>query len=92
MRFGSQVDVQTINGDLGGEPTAERAAAYIAKYATKSAEDFGLGDRRLTYAALKGDGVTDHVARLARMCWDLGELKEYDGIRGWVHMLGFRGH
>jgi hypothetical protein len=28
--------------------TPERVAAYIAKYATKSAEDFGLGGQRIT--------------------------------------------
>jgi hypothetical protein len=45
LRFGEQIDVQVIGGGISGELTAERAAAYIAKYATKSAEDFGLGDR-----------------------------------------------
>jgi hypothetical protein len=92
LGFGRQTDTQPINGGPAGELTAERAAAYIAKYATKSAEDFGLGDRRLSGAALAGDGVTAHVARLVRACWDLGELDEYDGIRRWIHMLGFRGH
>jgi hypothetical protein len=92
LGFGRQTDTQPINGGPAGELTAERAAAYIAKYATKSAEDFGLGDRRLSGAALAGDGVTAHVARLARACWDLGELDDYDGIRRWIHMIGFRGH
>ncbi len=92
LGFGRQTDTQPINGGPAGELTPERAAAYIAKYATKSAEDFGLGDRRLSGAALAGEGVTAHVARLVRACWDLGELDEYDGIRKWVHMLGFRGH
>ncbi len=91
LRFGPQVDVQALH-DGSGELTPERVAAYIAKYATKSAEDFGLGDRRLSGAALAGNGVTAHVARLARTCWDLGELDEYNGIRRWIHMLGFRGH
>ena len=90
--FGKQVDVQPINGDTDGDLTPKRAAAYIAKYATKSAEDFGLGDRRLTGPALAGDGVTPHVARLVRTCWALGDLDEYAGIRKWIHMAGFRGH
>jgi hypothetical protein len=34
----------SLNGDHGGELTAERAAFYIAKYATKSASDLGLGE------------------------------------------------
>ena len=92
LRFGAQTDTQPITGDTAGDLTPERAAAYIAKYATKSAEDFGLGDRRLTGPALAGDGVTPHIARLVRTCWALGELDEYAGIRKWIHMAGFRGH
>ena len=92
LAFGAQTDTQPINAGTGGELTAERAAAYIAKYATKSAEDFGLGDRRLTGPALAGDGVSAHIARLLRTCWQLGELDDYIGIRKWLHMAGFRGH
>ena len=92
LAFGAQTDTQPINGGTGGELTPERAAAYIAKYATKSAEDFGLGDRRLAGPALAGDGVTAHIARLLRTCWQLGELDDYTGIRKWLHMAGFRGH
>ena len=46
LRLGQQVDTQTVNDGGVGELTPERVAAYVAKYATKSAEDFGLGDRR----------------------------------------------
>jgi hypothetical protein len=92
LRFGEQTDVQPVHGDPVGELTPERAAAYIAKYATKSAEDFGLGDRAQAPAALAGQGVTDHVHRIARTCWQLGQHDSYAGLRRWVHMLGFRGH
>jgi hypothetical protein len=92
LRFGEQTDVQPVNGGPVGELTPERVAAYIAKYATKSAEDFGLGDRRQAPAALAGDGVSEHVARIVRTCWQLGEHDAYAGLRRWVHMAGFRGH
>ncbi len=52
LRFAAQLDTQTVNGGPTGELTAEHAARYIAKYATKSAEDFGLGDRRISCEAL----------------------------------------
>jgi hypothetical protein len=92
LRFGEQTDTQSINGGPVGELTPERVAAYIAKYATKSAEDFGLGDRRDTGRALAGDGVTEHIARVVRTCWQLGDHDTYAGLRRWLHMLGFRGH
>lgn len=92
LRFGEQLDTQTVNSGPAGELTPEHAARYIAKYATKSAEDFGLGDRRISPETLPLLGVSDHVDRLVRVAWQLGEHESYDGLRRWVHMLGFRGH
>jgi hypothetical protein len=92
LRFGEQLDTQTVNGGPAGELTPEHAARYIAKYSTKSAEDFGVGQRRITPEALPLLGVTDHVDKLVRVAWQLGEHEEYEGLRRWVHMLGFRGH
>jgi len=92
LRFGTQLDTQTVNGGPAGELTPEHAARYIAKYATKSAEDFGLGERRITPEALSLLDVPDHVERLVRAAWQLGEHPAYEGLRRWVHMLGFRGH
>lgn len=91
LRFGQQIDTQTINGGPA-ELTAEHAARYIAKYATKSAEDFGVGDRRLTPAALPALGLSAHVQRLINTGWVLGGCASFEGVRRWVHMLGFRGH
>jgi hypothetical protein len=92
LRFGEQLDTQTVNGGPAGELAPEHAARYIAKYATKSAEDFGLGDRRITPDALPLLGVGPHAARIVRTAWQLGEHDTYAGLRRWVHMLGFRGH
>jgi hypothetical protein len=92
LRFGTQLDTQTVNGSPTGELTPEHAARYIAKYATKSADDFGLGERRITPEALSLLDVPEHVDRLVRVAWQLGEYPAYEGLRRWVHMLGFRGH
>jgi hypothetical protein len=92
LRFGEQLDTQAVNGGSTGELTPEHAARYIAKFATKSAEDFGLGDRRISPETLPLLGVSDHVDRLVRLAWQLGEHESYDGLRRWVHMLAFRGH
>jgi hypothetical protein len=92
LRFGAQLDTQTVNGGPTGELAPEHAARYIAKYATKSAEDFGLGERRITPEALALLDVSDHVGRLIDAAWQLSEHDAYEGLRRWVHMLGFRGH
>ena len=63
MRFGEQLDTQTVNSGL----TPEHAARYIAKYATKSAEDFGLGDRRISPETPPLLGVSNHAERLVRL-------------------------
>ncbi|MDQ3762441.1 MAG: hypothetical protein M3460_12390 [Actinomycetota bacterium] len=62
LRFGTQLDTQTVNGGPSGELTPEHAARYIAKYAAKRADDFGLGQRRITPEALPLLDVPDHVA------------------------------
>jgi hypothetical protein len=92
LRFGEQTDTQAINGGVVGELTPERAAAYIAKYATKAADDFGLTGGRLTPDALPSLDVSAHIARVVWTCWQLGEHDGYEGLRRWLHMLGFRGH
>jgi hypothetical protein len=92
LRFGDQLDTQTVNSGPAGQLTPEHAARYIAKYATKSAEDFGLGERRITPEALPHLNITDHVHRLVHTAWQLGEHPAYEGLRRWIHMIGFRGH
>jgi hypothetical protein len=92
LRFGQQTDTQPINGGPAGELTPERVASYIAKYATKSAEDFGLGGQRITPAALPYLDLSGHVEAVVRTCWELGGTKADAGLRRWLHMAGFRGH
>jgi len=92
LRIGMQLDTQIVKSGHTGQLTTEHAARYIAKYATKSAEDFGLGDRRISPETLPLLDVTDHVDRLVRTAWQLGEHDTYNGLRRWVHMIGFRGH
>jgi hypothetical protein len=92
LRFGVQTDVQPINGAQVGELTPERVAAYIAKYATKSAEDFGLGGQRITPATLPYLDLSRHVETIVRTAWELGSTEAYVGLRRWLHMAGFRGH
>lgn len=100
LAWGEQYDVRPI-GEFGPEHGAlsdTAVAGYIAKYATKAAEEAGGLDRRLTdITHLDPEQVRPHVARLIETCWRLGNRHvypelEYLNLRKWAHMLGFRGH
>ena len=74
-RWGEQLDVRRIDGDEGGELSAEQVAGYVAKYATKSTEALGVTlDQRVCEVELEGLDLPAHVAELVRACWELGRL------------------
>jgi hypothetical protein len=95
-RWGDQLEIHRITATHGPDDlSAETVAAYIAKYATKSAEDFGGLDHRIPAADdLDHHDLGEHVARLVRACWALGGRPELAGLRlrQWAHQLGFGGH
>ena len=72
--------------------TSGMVAAYIAKYATKAAEDFGLDSSVRTALIAQQSGLRPHVAAMILAAEHLSTLPEYEGLVRWVHMLGFRGH
>ncbi len=67
-------------------------AAYIAKYATKAAEDFGLHSTVRTSSMAHTAGLRPHTVALMSAAEELGGLEHYSGMIRWLHMLGFRGH
>jgi len=95
-RWGDQLEVHRITARDGPDDlSAETVAAYIAKYATKSAEEFGGLDHRVPAAGdLVHLDLGEHVARLVRACWALGGRPDLAGLRlrQWAHQLGFGGH
>jgi hypothetical protein len=91
-RWGSQVDVQPIT-------SPRTMAAYLAKYATKTASDTvpGLPVRRyndVDLERLRRRGASEHVVRLAGTCLRLALEPECVELRleEKVHVLGFGGH
>jgi hypothetical protein len=92
IRWGLQTEIRGL--ELGSSPReAAACAAYIAKYATKSAEAVGgimhrLGARDLTLR------VRPHVRRYIECAWQLAAELHLRGLRlrRWAHALGFRGH
>lgn len=104
LRFGAQLDVRPVNGAAQREASAgpmhpEMVAAYIAKYATKAAEDFGLAPQRIhPLTDLDGLPVSDHIRRLLATAVQIGSAAAtmpaptWSKLTRWLHMLGFRGH
>lgn len=94
FRWGTQLDVRPIKafGD-GSDITEQAVASYVAKYATKAAENTGTLDRRIgNREALVLLDVPAHTAQLIAACLDLDALYPDRRLSAWSHMLGFRGH
>ncbi|MER7967871.1 replication initiator protein RepSA [Streptomyces sp. NPDC096080] len=94
FRWGRQLDVRPVKafGD-GSDLTEQAVASYVAKYATKAAENTGTLDRRIVELAdLDRHGVPEHARRLITACRDLDVLYPERRLWAWAHMLGFRGH
>ncbi|MFE2522855.1 replication initiator protein RepSA [Streptomyces sp. NPDC059382] len=94
FRWGTQLDVRPVKafGD-GSEITEQAVASYVAKYATKAAENTGTLDRPIgNREALVLLDVPDHTARLIGACLDLDPQYPDRRLAAWSHMLGFRGH
>ncbi|MFE2539370.1 replication initiator protein RepSA [Actinacidiphila glaucinigra] len=94
FRWGAQLDIRPVKafGD-GSDITEQAVASYVAKYATKAAENTGTLDRRIgELSELDRHGVPDHARRLIQACRDLDELYPDRRLWAWAHMLGFRGH
>ncbi|MFF3072455.1 replication initiator [Kitasatospora sp. NPDC057936] len=95
LRFGAQMDVHEIGGGQDAPVSAEKVAAYVAKYTTKGAESAGAVDRRVTSAAeIRALRLSAHMRALVGTCWRLGAVPELGHLRlrAWAHMLGYRGH
>ncbi|MFJ9727728.1 replication initiator protein RepSA [Streptomyces sp. NPDC101209] len=94
FQWGRQLDVRPVKafGD-GSDLTEQAVASYVAKYATKAAENTGTLDRRIgELAELDRHHVPDHARRLIEACKLLDPLYADRRLWAWAHMLGFRGH
>ncbi|MEV5310810.1 replication initiator protein RepSA [Streptomyces sp. NPDC052610] len=94
FRWGTQLDVRPVKafGD-GSDITEQAVASYVAKYATKAAENTGTLDRRIgELSELDRHHVPDHTRRLIKACKELDPLYPDRRLWAWAHMLGFRGH
>jgi hypothetical protein len=91
VRWGRELDVVVVTDRDAGR---RRAAAYLAKYSTKSTEDNGVLDHRLRAGIPEALELPAHLRNLVESAWRLGdrpggrELR----LRAWAHTAGYRGH
>jgi hypothetical protein len=91
ITWGQQVDVAIVTEEENGR---RRAAAYLAKYATKGSDEHGVLDHRLRSSVPRDDRLPDHLRTLVETAWRLGEQEDTSKFRlqPWAHTCGFRGH
>jgi hypothetical protein len=91
VRWGRELDVTVVTDKDAGR---RRAAAYLAKYSTKSTEDTGVLDHRLRAGVPDALELQIHMRNLVESAWRLGD--EVGGrelrLRAWAHTAGYRGH
>ncbi|WP_344100842.1 replication initiator [Nocardiopsis rhodophaea] len=97
--WGPQRDITDVSA--GGPVTdSRRLAAYLAKYATKTASDAVSASRALArrfhrlHRTWLRRTVGVHLARMVETAWALGSRRDLEhlNLRKWAHCLGFRGH
>ncbi|MEU9286758.1 replication initiator [Streptomyces sp. NPDC048275] len=79
IRWGQMLDVQEITALGDGELTDAAVAGYIAKYATKSAEDSGTVDRSLVCRTCSGRGTVGD--RIRDLCPDCEGTRQAEPLR-----------
>lgn len=91
-RWGEQLDIRPIGESA--ELSREAVAAYIAKYATKSSDQFGRLERPRDNSDLELLDANEHIVEICRTAWRLGGLRDLADLklRRWAHTLGYRGH
>ncbi|WNO73077.1 replication initiator [Streptomyces sp. AM8-1-1] len=87
--WGERIDVQEIAALGEGELTDHKVAAYVAKYATKSAEDSGTVDHSLICHPCQGRGYTrgpDNYRDLCNDCEGTGQAEPLTRLRVQQHV------
>ncbi|MFH8567577.1 replication initiator [Streptomyces sp. NPDC017993] len=88
IRWGDRLDVREITALGDGELTDKAVAGYVAKYATKSAEDSGTVDRSLICAPCGGRGYRgpDGLPDLCADCDGTGQAEPLPNLRVQRHV------
>jgi hypothetical protein len=91
VRFGSQVAIEPVRGDMDAQP---KVASYLAKYATKSTDGSAeLARRFRSRDEIERASLSDHHRRLALLAWGFHRDRSLRGVdlRRHAHCFGFSG-
>ena len=91
LRFGTQTDVQPLQV-AHDDDSDRRVASYLAKYVTKSVDDFGLSPRRISPLAVGSLDLRPHVRQILWTVLALADSPGPPDMARWLHSLGYRGH
>ncbi len=91
VRWGPQLAVAPVTDAANGR---NRAAAYLAKYSTKTTDARGMLDHRLKAGVPEKLDLAPQLRRLVQAAWELGGQSHLENLhlRARAHTLGFRGH
>lgn len=100
LRWGSQIDCRSITGATdrdSGRTSAnvhpEQVAAYLAKYLTKTTEDFGLPATVASATHARAVGASPHAVRIIETATRLSvQDSSLARLRERFATLGYRGH
>lgn len=98
LRWGAQVDCRSITGAadreaLSGSAHPEQVAGYLAKYLTKSTEEFGIPSRVTSAESARLAGANPHAVRIVETAMNLaGAGDEFERLAKCLRSLGYRGH
>ena len=100
LRWGRQVDTRTIvdtadreSGRAARVVHPEQVAAYLAKYLTKTTEDFGLPTRVRSVSQARRAGASPHALRIIETALRISrEGSDYSRLGACLGTLGYRGH
>jgi hypothetical protein len=101
LRWGAQIDTRPITlgagrDDPAGDVHPELVAAYLAKYLTKSTEDFGLDGHGRVHSAIDARylGASPHAVRIIETAEHLASHagEDYARLADRYGTLGYRGH
>ena len=89
IRFGAHCAIHPTGPSEDAAPR-DAVAAYLVKYATKSADDIGSAAGPAGRAKRTTGAIDDHLKQMVIRAHALDD--ELYGVRRWAHMLGYRGH